>query len=519
MVSTPVEVLPLVDRVVERRGLLLVDDLAADSVVGESEEAPEAGAVLAMAASDELGTLLGVLIAKGHTPRSWTNTDIERAGDVAAAITSFLVIDKLRRHAEHRVNAEIRARELRLQMHNIASQSASASSLPELAQVLVTETPGLLGCDWTVVAYRWAGTEWRVDFADSVHRPALQAFFAIDTNSGDGASAGTALLDFAERRSAGRFEISPQTCDQFSIVKAAFADSDTASITTVPISHSDDGLAAVMLCSFSSQDLGVRTDYLLDELVSDVQDAVERTASAQREGHTAAMLQRSLLPPRVPALADFEVRTIYHSAADHTRVGGDWYDIVQISDQVTGFIVGDVAGHDIRSAALMGQVRHVLASQLRDRKSPAAALGATDRYFADLAEDVMATAAVIVVDQNSGTSVVSLAGHPPPVVIQNGAASLVEVTPGPPMGFGYGGHLDTPIRLGLADVFISYTDGVIENRVGDLEELLTDFVTAIQAVPQDVDELITFIDKRSQLGELVDDVAALVVQLTQHASS
>ena len=495
------------ERVIERSSLLMIDDLRTDAVVAEHDGAEMDGCFLGVGAFNEGGVLTGLLLARGAVPRSWSNRDLERAGDSAQGIASMLVLDELWRHADSRVQAEVRARELRRQMHTISARSASASSLPQLSRILVTEIPPLVEAGWAIVGIRHADSEWRAHVSPELMTKAAPIFEGSEP-------VGDALLEHAATLGLGRTEVDLAAVPFWPDIAEQLGSADSVRVVGSTLMASDD-LSVVLLCGFASPESSLQVDRVFDETLEDVRRAVERTAAAQRQIEAASELQRSLLPPRVPDLAGFEIARLYTSAADHARVGGDWYDIVQIDAATTGFIVGDVAGHDLRSAAIMGQLRHVLASQLRDRGRPEGALLATDRYFADLAENVMATAVVIVVDQSTSTAHVALAGHPPPVVIQQGRASLLEAQPGPPIGFGYGGYRDSRVALAPGDSFIAYTDGVVETQTGNLAVLLEQFVAAVDASDANtVHEYVNLLRQRSQLGELVDDVAALVVEIS-----
>lgn len=503
-VALPVVFVPLLARLQERRTLLMIDDLETDSVVREAPELDLSGAFLGVGASDNDGSLLGVVLAHGLTPRHWTNLELERAGDMAVGVSGILLLDRLRQHAERRMRSEERAREVRLQMHMISSRSARASSLAELGRILVRQAPSLLDAEWAVVGIRHAESDWEVHVPSERHEEFDMAFSGSD-------APGEALLDHADALEAGRADVTAAEVPQWYAVKEAVG-SRSARLTAARLSRGD-AVSVVLLCAFPDAELDMGRSHLLDELLEDVRRVVERTVLAEQRMRAASALQRSLLPPRVPELPGFEIARLYKSATDHSRVGGDWYDIVKIDASTTGFVVGDVAGHDIRSAAVMGQLRHVLASQLRDRRRPAGALSATDRYFADLDEDVMATAVVIVVDRSTMTAHMALAGHPPPVLLSGPTARLLPANPGSPIGFGYGGYSELAHPLVPGDTLIAYTDGVVENRTGDLSELLDEFVARFESAGRSVHELINLLDRHSRSGELVDDVAALVVKI------
>jgi GAF domain-containing protein len=492
----------LTSRILDRDALLMIDDLDTDSVLEELALERPTGSFLGVGMFSDQSELLGVLLAHGQTIRHWTNRDLERASDTAQGLAAFLMLEQLRRTAQRRIEAEARARDLRSQMHTISAQAAYASTLRELSQVLVRETPGLLSASWAVVGYRHADSEWHVLVGEThealLNQPSRRAD-QVD------------LLFDSLSNLVSRQQITARE-DARWLLDEASGDDQVGSIVAAPLTIAED-LSMVLVCGFEDSQLDLQTTSVFDEMIGDVGRVVTRTDAAQRQIEAASTLQRSLLPPRVPDLAGYKIGRLYASAADHTRVGGDWYDIVQIDADTTAFVVGDVAGHDIRSAALMGQVRHVLASQLRDRRQPAGALAATDRYFADLAENVMATAVVMVVDRTTKILHVALAGHPPPVLITNASAVLLPVAPGPPIGFGLGSFRDATQQLSGNDTLIAYTDGVVEDRTLDLQASLTQFVEALDGTQRSVDELLQFLDRRSAQGELRDDVAALVVKI------
>ena len=503
--EVPANLLVHVERVVERGGMVMVDDVLADGLVDPSVAEP--GCVLAMAASDTLGALLGVVCATGSRPRSWTNRDIERTDDVTAVITGLLSVERLRRHSNERVNAEVTARHRRHQMHQIANQAASASSVTEIGAILVGETPGLLGAEWALVALRTVDETWLVNPGNHSGSEELRAVFAPANVAAMG------LLEHAALVTSPREDISSETFTDWIDVQSAFLDGDALFVTVVPLINRPGELTMVMLCGFRDAALGLRTDLIFDEFVADATRAITRAADAQRVMETASTLQRSLLPPQLPRLENFEIRSLYNSASNHSRVGGDWYDVVQLDDDRFGFVVGDVAGHDVRSAAQMGQLRHVLASQLRDRQTPSGALASSDRYFADVAENLMATVVVAVVDSTNKSATFASAGHPPPVTILGGVTSLATVVPGPPVGFGYGGYNEHEIAFRGGDTMVLYTDGVVERQTGDITDHLSSFVLEIDQRGRSVDEIAKIVSRRADEGELVDDVAALIVRM------
>jgi len=119
----------------------------------------------------------------------------------------------------------------------------------------------------------------------------------------------------------------------------------------------------------------VRT--LLDVIVRRVALAVENARLHAREHQLASALQRAMLPEQadVPGL---DVWSYYSPNVEHAQVGGDWYDIIGISDEVAGIVIGDVVGHDVEAAAVMGQLRSVVRAYSFELTDPALVLERTD---------------------------------------------------------------------------------------------------------------------------------------------
>jgi anti-sigma regulatory factor (Ser/Thr protein kinase)/putative methionine-R-sulfoxide reductase with GAF domain len=183
-----------------------------------------------------------------------------------------------------------------------------------------------------------------------------------------------------------------------------------------------------------------------------------------REHRNAVALQRSLLPDRLPNLVGIDSATRYLPARD--EVGGDWYDVIDLPGGHVGLAIGDVAGHGLRAAALMGQLRAALRAYALDGHSPADTLKRLDRMLQTISGRGMATAGYAVVDPASGTMRYASAGHPPPIVVRAGReAHLLEVKAAPPLGsLPFAAFHETQERLAPGDTILLYTDGLIERR-------------------------------------------------------
>jgi phosphoserine phosphatase RsbU/P len=233
------------------------------------------------------------------------------------------------------------------------------------------------------------------------------------------------------------------------------------------------GLIAVAVCRSRLE----REDQLQQLGVSTAL-AQEQARGAQDMAGLAEWLQRSLLTPP-PPVAELEIAAAYAPAADHVKIGGDWYDVFPAPGDRTLVVIGDVAGHDGAAAATMAQVRNVLRGMGQVLLAPPATLlTALDRAVRSFLPTVMATMIVIEIShlgRNSGPLVLrwSNAGHPPPLLIsgEDGTAQLLEREPDLLLGVDPNTRrADHELVLYQGDTVVLYTDGLVERRGATLDE-------------------------------------------------
>jgi anti-sigma regulatory factor (Ser/Thr protein kinase)/putative methionine-R-sulfoxide reductase with GAF domain len=195
--------------------------------------------------------------------------------------------------------------------------------------------------------------------------------------------------------------------------------------------------------------------------------AIERARlfdALDREHRNAVALQRSLLPDRLPDIPGMDVAAGYLPSLD--EVGGDWYDVVDLPHGHVGLAIGDVAGHGVRAASLMGQLRTGLRAYALEGHGAGETLKRVDQLLQTIRGRGMATAAYAVIAPETGAVTLASAGHPPPVLISAaGEARLVEVTSAPPLGtMPYSTFREVQTTLEPGETLLMYTDGLVERR-------------------------------------------------------
>ncbi|MFD9500623.1 PP2C family protein-serine/threonine phosphatase [Streptomyces sp. NPDC060035] len=243
----------------------------------------------------------------------------------------------------------------------------------------------------------------------------------------------------------------------------------------------------------------------------------ELRAAHAREREIAVTLQEAML--RAPDLARHEDVTVrYLPAIGSLNVCGDWYDAVDLTEGRFTVAVGDVVGHGLEAATVMGMLRSALSAASRAVAGPAQALEVLGMYARSVEGALATTAVTVLVDSRSKLLVYSSAGHPPPVLLHtDGTCELLDKATDPPLG-ARPEHVPrpqagTPYRHG--DTLVLYTDGLIERRGEDIDISLDRLGKALSGLTdlghrQLADALLA---KLGVAGGGRDDIALVVVRL------
>ena len=186
----------------------------------------------------------------------------------------------------------------------------------------------------------------------------------------------------------------------------------------------------------------------------------------------SATLQQSLLPRELPQIEQVTVAVRYRASAAHAQVGGDWYDVVATPGGGATLVVGDVQGHSLAAAAVMGQLRTALHAYLSEGHHPDVALARANLLMSQLDPSVLATCAIFALDPRTGSARIVRAGHPLPVLRRgDGSVCEVDVGGGVPLGvMDQAAWPVTTVTLEAGDRLLLYTDGLVERRNADLDE-------------------------------------------------
>ncbi|WP_326559588.1 SpoIIE family protein phosphatase [Micromonospora sp. NBC_01796] len=252
-----------------------------------------------------------------------------------------------------------------------------------------------------------------------------------------------------------------------------------------------------------------------------VAQAAERARRFENQHGTAQLLQRSMLPENLPDLPRLRLAARYDTGVDGNAAGGDFYDAFRLSGGRLAVVLGDVAGHDVHAAAMMGQVRAALRALALSDPDPAAVLSGLDRLVESLGTDarrdeLFVTVVYGVIEPATGLMTLASAGHPAPLLRRAPAggpvtAEYLEVHPGVPLGLG--GHRPTSTLPFLpGDTLLLFSDGVVERRQQSLTDGFTALATAVASAAVSDPRTLCAVASGAVPGSSEDDAAVLAVE-------
>lgn len=257
---------------------------------------------------------------------------------------------------------------------------------------------------------------------------------------------------------------------------------------------------------------------LLTALASAASVSIENARLYEHLKSAAEHFQRRMLPV-LPDLAPLQAVARYEPASELPRLGGDWYDAMVLPDGATCVVVGDVTGHDVEAAPMMGQIRNMLRALAFDRcEPPGLVLSRLDRALTMFEDPPTATLVFGRLERDRGGYIFrwSNAGHPPPLLIGADASThyLAPARHGIPVGIDASvprfSHTH-PLPPGAT--LLLFTDGLVERRDQDIDTGLRDLAeqaACLAAAP--LDDLCDAVITRS--GQVFDDdVAVLALRI------
>lgn len=403
--------------------------------------------------------------------------------------------------------------DVRSAMDLIDTTILSSLEPEEVLQRVVVEATEAFGADWGWIADREPGS-WRFRnvhgwpdetvgqrFADGeLSLPRLAAFSSgvvLEDGSGLVSAEHRALL---ERHSIGAFVL-------------------------VPLMSRGSVTAVIGFCWNEETRLHQAHEQLAAKLSTSLALALDNARLYTAERDAARTLQSAFQSP-LPSIDGLAFGHLYHSASAGSRLGGDFFDVVPVSADKVGLMIGDLAGHGVESAALTTLVKHTMRVDALYETAPGSIVRrANEVLLREAPPEMFASAFLGMLDIGSGCMSYCLAGHPAPLLVRDGEPPAF--LPGPQVVLGVESDVEyvtNETAMAEGDLLLLYTDGLVEARNRDGESYGADRLRwalgglAREDVSQVPEAIFLDVFSHSE-GRLEDDVAVLAVRRTERGAS
>ncbi|GLY86506.1 cyclic diguanylate phosphodiesterase [Actinoallomurus iriomotensis] len=315
---------------------------------------------------------------------------------------------------------------------------------------------------------------------------------------------------FAGRVAAERKPVQLQTVDSAHVVNPLLVQRGLHSLLGVPLVAEGELVGVLHVGKFNSR-------HFTDHEIALLQLAADRAAQAARslstgaERAAAGALQQSLVPTALPEIPGVEMAARYSPGA--STVGGDWYDVFTLPSGELGVVMGDVAGHGLNAAVVMGRMRSALRAYALETSDPAAVLDKLDRKMQHFEPGAIATVAYAVCHPQLEWAKIASAGHWPPVLsVPDGPSDTVDLRSGVLIGIDPEPRRDVvTVEIPAGAVLCFYTDGLIERRDVPIDTNLRRLCEAVVPGPPErvcAEVMLSLIGREI----VADDVALLTLR-------
>jgi len=261
-----------------------------------------------------------------------------------------------------------------------------------------------------------------------------------------------------------------------------------------------------------------------EEDIAMLQLAADRAALAidaariSEQRAVTEVMQRTLLPDALPEVPGLRFSAKYLPAGSGVKIGGDWYDVLQLTNGRLALVIGDVVGRGVLAASVMAEIRTALRAYLTEGHELGRVMTLLNDLLVSMGRHRSATAAILELDLEHEELEAVSAGHLPVLLMTpDGRAGFLEQLQGLPLGISAGQeYVPQLYEFPVGSALLLYTDGLVERRGESIEDGLTRLRSAAEDPAAEIDEDASFADRvyRTLLDEspLEDDVALLATE-------
>lgn len=249
------------------------------------------------------------------------------------------------------------------------------------------------------------------------------------------------------------------------------ADEGPASAVLAGIPGPEASLAGAVAVFFKrSVSVGSDETEALNVLAAQAGTAIENAQRFERQRRVARSLQQGLMSMEVPEIREWDFGAIYEPASSDSEVGGDFYDVFEVSERRVALVVGDVSGKGAEAAAQTAMAKYMLRAFAIRNPAPASVLfHLNNALVRGLPEESFTTALYALLDPNDECIQLALGGHPPAMIYRAGSGEVDRIEPEGAIVGAFADQQYDAVTLEIheGDVFLAYTDGLPETRKGE----------------------------------------------------
>ena len=492
--------------VVSRAEPLIISDTANEPLVADNPARIELdiASYLGVPVRGEDGTVLGALCSTSPQVRVWSEDDLGVLTDIAQSIETELQLRSRSHHLETLLSDDRLAQEYADALSQLSAATNRLQTVQSISDELAERIGPAIGAALTSIAIV-ENDELCFTHADSVSPEIAQTWTTASIH---------AAIPMAAAITSGRIihlEDPTSFADYPDFVGAAER-LGLMSFRAIPFGDEALSLFGVLGIGWIEPTPSDAVPAVLGRIVDLARSALTRAWQFETEQTQARILERVVLPTSLPETSTYRVAGGYLAPEAVQRVGGDVYDVVVNPDGSVGVMIADAVGHDLTATRSAARLRHAIGVLLMEGYSPAAVMGAVNRYVSASTSKRLVTCACLLFAPDGASVTIANAGHPQPVLRSSAGARFVGPVGESLLGRGAVEYSETTVPLAEDDFVLCFTDGLIDRRGRsyiESEQWLLDFVAnQTSHAPRRITERL-----REHLGEAPpdDDVAFIVV--------
>ncbi|HEY7891293.1 MAG TPA: SpoIIE family protein phosphatase [Solirubrobacteraceae bacterium] len=320
---------------------------------------------------------------------------------------------------------------------------------------------------------------------------------------------------FAGRVAAEARPIIIEDLDRADVVNPILRQRGIRSMLGVPV-HVEGRVIGVMHIGTLVERRFDEDDVTLLQLAADRAALAIDAAQLSEQRAVTAIMQRALLPDALPEIPGIRFSAKYLPAGSGIKIGGDWYDVFQLTNGHVAFVIGDVVGRGVLAASVMTEIRTALRAYMLQGHELTEVISLLNELLVSTGRNRGATLSIFELDPEAEELEAVTAGHLPPLMIEaDGSTHLLQQKHGLPVGVRTASDYQAcrhPFPTGSR--LLLYTDGLIERRDESIDEGFGRLLAAAETAATRSDSSLADRVYRTLLDEtlLEDDVALLAIE-------